>query len=576
MSVDRLILCDFSFQQPSGETLLDTSPNQNHGQIHNATWETVNSHEYSLSFDGSGFVRVPHHECLNPFEPFTIEVWAKGTGSPLSWREMTTGDPPTRDLYFQVVGERIYFATNTDIPHPEKRRRIAHHLITGSIDTNGENWTIREHQVTPFFPIEPKMQVVGDQIYYNFFALDHSRPDVTGTRSIGEFYTARSNLDGSDFHATPRLTPEEFGRRTEQSGLQVLGERIYHAFVKMDQHGKWQMWTAQSNLDESGWQTVQRTTDGGWIPRFQATTDGIYYYYGRYYKTHPQDTFYIAKSDFDGRDWQVIAKFHDEFARPLGRFLVANGWIYVTYTALDYDRIARFYTGRLDVNGQRRQFIKRTDHLTDAGPGHIRIMGDRLYYCYAKHKTSDTPTQFWLAESNLDGGNWGIEPITNPNVRHLMNYGAFQMVGGRTYWSANRAPDLYYDQRVLFGTSGSNLVNKDGAFGIGLTEKQRARAFINCGQGYLQRGETMDGYYRHVIETEVDDDWHAYVMSFDGSTLTFCMDGDVVGKRLVDVSVEMNAAPMVIGEGFVGNIARLSIRKGVDVRKFSKPLLRWT
>ena len=84
----------------------------------------------------------------------------------------------------------------------------------------------------------------------------------------------------------------------------------------------------------------------------------------------------------------------------------------------------------------------------------------------------------------------------------------------------------------------------------------------------------MDGYYRHVIETEVDDDWHAYVMSFDGSTLTFWMDGDIVGKRLVDVSVEMNAAPMVIGEGFVGNIARLSIRKGVDVGKFSKPLLR--
>ena len=389
MSVDCSILCDFSFQQPTGETLLDSSPNQNHGQIHNATWETVNPHEYSLSFDGSGFVRVPHHECLNPFEPFTIEVWAKGTGAPLSWREMTTGDPPTRDLYFQVVGERIYFATNTDIPHPEKRRRIAHHLITGSVDTNGENWTIREHQFTPFSPVEPKMQVVGDQIYYNFFAVNKSQLDVTGACRIEEFYTARSNLDGSDFQATPRLTPEEFGRRTEQSCLQVVGEQIYHAYVKMDEHAKWQLWTAQSNLDGSGWRTVQRTTDGSWIPRFQATTDGIYYYYGRYYKTHPQDTFYIAKSDFDGRDWQVIAKFHDEFARPLGRLLVANGWIFVTFAVQDNNGIARLHTGRLDVNGHRRQFIKRTDHLTGAGPGHVRIIGDRLYYCYAKHKTSE-------------------------------------------------------------------------------------------------------------------------------------------------------------------------------------------
>ncbi len=157
MSVDSLTLCDFSFQKPTGGTLLDTSSNQNHGQIHNTTWETVNSHQYSLSFDGSGFVRVLHHKCLNLFDPFTIEVWAKGTGTSLSWREMTSGDPPTRDLYFQVVGECVYFATNTDIPHPEKRRRIAHHLITGSVDTNGENWTIREHQFTPFSLIEPKM-----------------------------------------------------------------------------------------------------------------------------------------------------------------------------------------------------------------------------------------------------------------------------------------------------------------------------------------------------------------------------------------------------------------------------------
>ena len=574
MSVDGLILCDSSFEKPTGETLLDTSPNQNHGQIHNATWESVNSHQYSLSFDGSGFVRVPQHECLNLFAPFTIEVWAKGTAAPLSWREMTTGDPPIRNPYFQVVGERIYFATNTDIPHPEKRTRIAHHLITGSVDTNGENWTIREHQLSRFSPLEPKMQVVGDQIYYNFFALDPSQPDVTGTGKVGEFYTAHSNLDGSDFQATPRLTPEEFGRRTEQSCLQVVGERIYHGYVKMDRHGKWQLWTAQSNLDESGWQTVQRTTEGGWIPRFQATTDGIYYYYGRYYKTHPQDTFYIAKSDFDGRNWQVIAKFHDEFARPLGRLLVANGWIFVTFAARDNDGIARLHTGRLDINGHLRQFIKRTDHLTDTGAAHIRFMGDRLYYCYEKQKTSETSLQYWRAESDLDGENWRIEPITDPNVRHSMSYGAFQMVGGRTYWLADRAPDLWYDQRVLFGTSGANLVNKDGAFGIGLTEKQRARAFINCGQGYLLRGETMDGYYRHVIETEVDDDWHAYVMSFDGRTLTFWMDGDIVGKKSVDVSVEVNQAPMVIGEGFVGNIARLSIRKGVDIGKFSKPLFR--
>ena len=152
-----------------------------------------------------------------------------------------------------------------------------------------------------------------------------------------------------------------------------------------------------------------------------------------------------------------------------------------------------------------------------------------------------------------------------------MNYSAFHMVGGRTYWSANRAPDLWYDQRVLFGTSGSNLVNKDGAFGIGLTEKGRARSFINCGQGYLRRGETMEGSYRHVIEQKVDDDWHAYVMSFDGSTLTFFLDGDVVGKKSVDVPVEVNEAPMVIGEGFVGSIARVTLRKGMDVGKLSKP-----
>ncbi len=77
-----------------------------------------------------------------------------------------------------------------------------------------------------------------------------------------------------------------------------------------------------------------------------------------------------------------------------------------------------------------------------------------------------------------------------------------------------------------------------------------------------------------MIETEVDDDWHAYVMSFDGRALTFWMDGDVVGKKLVDVPVEVNEAPMVIGEGFIGSVARVSIRKRVNVGKFPKPVLR--
>jgi hypothetical protein len=316
MPGDITTLCDFTFHESTGGTLVDASGHGNHGHIHGASWQRINARQFCLSFDGSGFVRAPHDASLDLSGPFTISVWAKGHGGPLKWREMTSGDPPTRDPCFQVVGNKIYFATNTDIPHPHKRRRVAHHLLTGSVDTSGENWSVREHRFGPYSPVEPKLQVVGNEIHYGFFAVDRSQRDVTGTGHPGQFYTACSNLDGSDLRATPRLCSEEVGRRTEQSWLQVVGQRVYHAYVQMDDHGKWQLRTARSDVDGGDWRSVQRTTAGGWIPRIQAAGGGIYYYHGRYRKTHPQDTFTIARSDYDGGNWEVGVDLHDDFARP--------------------------------------------------------------------------------------------------------------------------------------------------------------------------------------------------------------------------------------------------------------------
>lgn len=80
----------YTFEEMSGETLIDHSGNSNNGQIYGATWQQVNGVN-SLLFDGmNDYVAVPHNSLFNfGTGDFTVEVKYKTSVVPTSsWSQL--------------------------------------------------------------------------------------------------------------------------------------------------------------------------------------------------------------------------------------------------------------------------------------------------------------------------------------------------------------------------------------------------------------------------------------------------------------------------------------------------------
>ena len=166
---------NIEFSSPSPDMVIDASALKNHGELQGAKWVSLSPSLQALEFDGSSRIRFPASAMPSPSANLTIEIWADGFGVPLHWSELSSGSPPMRDPVFQVVGDRIYMATNSDIPNSVTRKREAHELVTGWKDTAGVEvlWTHHQLELTDkwgnaLHPIEPKMQVVGGKIHYFF------------------------------------------------------------------------------------------------------------------------------------------------------------------------------------------------------------------------------------------------------------------------------------------------------------------------------------------------------------------------------------------------------------------------
>ena len=76
-----------SFDEGAGEEVKDLSGHENHGTLQGLTkpkWVDGKSGK-ALSYDGQGYVEVPHDDSLSLTGPHTISYWLKWGGTGLSW-----------------------------------------------------------------------------------------------------------------------------------------------------------------------------------------------------------------------------------------------------------------------------------------------------------------------------------------------------------------------------------------------------------------------------------------------------------------------------------------------------------
>jgi hypothetical protein len=592
------LIAQYHFDEGSGLTVKDSSGNRQDGiVVGRADWVSgVNG--TAIRFDGLSRVNIPSSALLSLTQGVTITVWIKGHGGSFRLVKEPSSHASLRSPYFQVCGDKIHFAANSDDPKGWWESNEAN-LFSGSVDVNLSNWKDEQRTRPPFSGDEPKLQVVGDTIYYEYFGQDSA--------GAWQIWTASSGVDGHDYEAVQR-THESETFAVEQGGMQVVGNEIYYAWPQKDDRG-WQTWTATSRVDGSDFRAVQRITDGGAFVYQQVVGDEIYFLLNTSWGKHrdPGQKFYlnnlaIAVSKRRGGPLRILRTIEGVSGGTGGAaFHVTSGRIHFAYIQVDKKDRVNLFTGSMKSDGSGFRAIQRDFPGIRELPGvpqlGVAVIGDKVHYALVRVKSDKSAAEasnqlfrkatvgregftFWTAEADVDGSGWRTTQRTSSPPDIAPQYKSIDVVGGKIYYSLmeqGQYREPYEPFHPYLGISGANITNKGDAYGLGLTEWNEARAFVNAGEDYLFRGEAPENSAGAAVDSRIDDHWHFCAMTYDRRSVRLYIDGKLRSSTAYHAEMGNNPFPVTVGDGFVGTIDELSIYKRVlssrEILVQGRPLL---
>lgn len=171
---------------------------------------------------------------------------------------------------------------------------------------------------TPSTGYQPQFQVSGQKIYYVWHEYDGP---------FRQIFTAEANMDGTGWRATQR-TYGRFDKVFPQ--LQVAGSKIYFVRQQPDESKNRQIWTMEMNLDGSGWKEIQRTNTpyDKQFPQLQVVEDKIYYTWNESDGKYRQ--IWTAISNKDGTSWSSQKRTVSPYGKYDPQFqIVGNRIFYV-------------------------------------------------------------------------------------------------------------------------------------------------------------------------------------------------------------------------------------------------------
>ena len=336
---------------------------------------------YQPQFQVSGNkIHYVWHEYDGPFRQiFTAEMSIDGRG----WKaEKRTSGPYDKTFpQLQVVGNKIYYVRQQ--PDVTKNRQI----WTMEMSIDGTGWQEVQRTNTPFDKQFPQLQVVGNKIYYTWNESDGKYRQI---------WTAEMKVDGTNWDATKR-TSSPFEKFEPQ--LNVLEDRIH--FVWRESDGThFQIWTAIMKCDGTGWQAVKRTnspydkhnpqlySEGGKIHYTWHQADGSDSRKARY-------QIWTAQMNMDGSEWQAIQRTDTPFDKYTPRLQSVGDKIYYVWEESD-GKYRQIWTARVNKDGTGWKSERRTQSSYGKYDPEIQIVGKKIYYVW--HEDHGPMEPIWVAE----------------------------------------------------------------------------------------------------------------------------------------------------------------------------------
>ncbi len=323
------------------------------------------------------------HEYDGPFRQiFTAQMNIDGTG----WKaeKKTSGQFDKVFPQLQVVGEYIYYVRQQ--PDETKNRQI----WTMEMNIDGTGWKETQRTKTPFDKQFPQLQVVGNKIYYTWNESDGKHRQI---------WMAEMNLDGTGWNAM-RRTSSPFDKFEPQ--FQIIDEKIYFVWREFD-GSHFQIWTAVMNRNGTEWQAVRRTNSpyDKHNPQFQISGGRIYF---SWHEADGQDwrkaryQIWTAEMNVDGTGWIENQRTIAGFDKYTPQLQVHGDKIYYVWEESD-GKHRQVWTAVVNQDGMGWKAEKRTKSSYGKYDPQFQIIGYKIHYIW--HEDHGPTEPIWVAEEAL-------------------------------------------------------------------------------------------------------------------------------------------------------------------------------
>jgi len=280
----------------------------------------------------------------------------------------------------------------------------------------------------------PQYQVYGTKIYFVW------QEDYSGNYQI---CTAYSNLDGSGF-TTTRQTTSATNRVNPH--LQVYGSKVYYVYQEIVS-GYYALMHAVANLDGTNWSATRLRWDnlhGIYDPQLEVVGDKIYYVWSyRMSSSLPGDALATGISDLDGTNFaQTTQDENSTWMVMPPQLQVVEDKIYYVYTIFNEvtDPYHQIMVASADLNGENFVTTKKTTSAYDKNYPQFQVVSSKIYYVW--EEPDATPkVQIWTAIMDTDGSNWSA---TKRTIDSTMYMNPQLQVTGKLYYTFDNSDQIAY------------------------------------------------------------------------------------------------------------------------------------
>ena len=296
---------------------------------------------------------------------------------------------------------------------------------------------------TPSTGYQPQFQVSGDKIYYVWHEYDGPYRQI---------FTAEMDIHGSGWKAEKR-TSGQFDKVFPQ--IHVAGNKIYYIWQQVDSSKRRQIWTAEMNLDGTGWKEVQRTNTpfDKQFPQLQVVGGNIYYTWNESDGKYKQ--IWTAEMNIDGTGWKATQQTSSPFDKFEPQLQVGGEKTYLVWRESDGAHF-QIWTGLMNRDGTAWQAVKRTNSPDDKHNPQFQISGERIYFSWHEADGPDwrkAKYQIWTAEMNVNGKGWqATQRTTSPFEKYTPQ---LQVRGNKIYYVWEESDGKYRQISTA-------VLNKDG------------------------------------------------------------------------------------------------------------------